>query len=249
MEKLNIKILKVATLAMAVAFTSTAFAGPFRMNSKAPVHQPKQFKGYVFGYGGIDTGAHWDTTGAFDSAQSYYDGYQPPFDPQAIPIDWEMQNGWTAGGGIGVYSALLGGSRFELEGSYISNEVGDLTYANFALPANFDVKTKTVMFNMLKEVPFAKRATGYFGGGVGYGWTRMEGDIDTILYSDEDAGFAWQLIAGVDFSVTERLALFMQYRYLVLSDMEFVTDFGDFTHTTDENPGSHAIQFGARVSF
>lgn len=255
MEKLNIKILKFAVLALAAAFTSTAFAGPFRMSAKAPVHQPKQFRGYVFGYGGLDTGANWDTTGAFDLDQDWRQHCPPEypghygFDPTAIPIDWDLNNGWTAGGGVGIYSALLGGSRFELEGSYTSNEVGQLSYANFELPASFDIKTKSIMFNMLKEVPITKRATGYFGGGVGYAWTDMDGDIDTILYSDSDAGFAWQLIAGVDFSITERLALFMQYRYLVLSDMEFTTDFGDFTHTTDDNPASHGILFGARVSF
>ena len=256
MEKLNIKILKLAILSIGVAFTSTAFAGPFRMSSKAPaVPQAHQYKGYVFGYGGVDSGASWDTTGAFDLAGDWrqhcppgYDGHYG-FDPTAIPIDWELTNGWTAGGGVGFYSRLFGGSRFEFEGSYTNNDVGDLTYANFALPANFEIETKTAMFNMLKEIPIAKRATGYVGGGVGYAWTGMDGDIDTILYSDNDSGFAWQLIAGVDFAVTERLALFMQYRYLVLPDVSFVTDFGDFTHTTDDNPASHGVLFGARVNF
>lgn len=62
-------------------------------------------------------------------------------------------------------------------------------------------------------------------------------------------GFVWQLIAGVDIPVTERLALFMQYRYFFLSEQSFTTDFGDFTNTTDSDPSSHSILFGARVSF
>lgn len=257
MEKLNIRFLQLIVAATAVAFASPAFAGPYRMNSKSPVAQPKQFKGYVFGYGGWDSGASFDTLGAFDDAGAVaehcppgYDGHYG-FDPSAIPIDWDLNNGWTAGGGVGMYSHLFNGSRFEIEGSYTSNEVGDLTYANFELPADFDINTVSVMFNMLKEVPFGKRggATGYFGGGIGYASTTMDGDIDTILYSDTDAGFAWQLIAGVDIPVTERLALFLQYRYMVLSDLSFTTDFGDFTQSTEDNPASHAVQVGLRVSF
>lgn len=245
MEKLNIRFLQVIVAAATVAFASTAFAGPYRMSSKAPV-QPKQFKGYVFGYGGWDSGADWDTNASFE------DPYFNPFGygAEGFPIDWDMNNGWTAGGGVGAYSKLLGGSRFEIEGSYTSNEVGDLKYAFFDLPADFEIKTANVMFNMLKEVPFGKRgAAGYFGGGVGYHTTKMEGDISHTLYSDSDSGFAWQLIAGVDIPVTERLALFMQYRYLVLSEMTFTTVHGDFTHITDEDTSSHAVQVGLRVSF
>ncbi|MEX2578531.1 MAG: outer membrane beta-barrel protein [Verrucomicrobiales bacterium] len=231
----------------ATVISSTAFAGPgFRLSSKAPLyHPPKAHAAYAFGYGGVDTGANYDTTGAFDE-----DWFAPgdPFDPSGFPVNFDLDTGWTAGGGAGIYSAFLGGSRFEIEGSFTKNEVGHLNYAGFALPANFDIKTKAVFFNLLKEVPLG-HAIGYFGGGAGYASTTMEGDIDTILYDDSDDGFAWQLIAGVDFPITESLAFFTQYRYMVLSDQSFTTDFGDFTLSTDDNPSSHAVLFGARVSF
>ncbi len=110
----------------------------------------------------------------------------PGFDPQAVNMDWDTDGGWTLGGGVGRYSGLFGGSRFELEGTYLSNSVDGMTYHNFQLPANFDLDTTAVMVNYLKEVPLG-RCTGYFGGGIGWGWTSMDGDVDTILYSDPPA--------------------------------------------------------------
>ncbi|MEM9017942.1 MAG: outer membrane beta-barrel protein, partial [Verrucomicrobiota bacterium] len=179
-----------------------------------------------------------------------YEGHYG-FDPNKIPIDFDLNSGWTAGGGVGFYSSLFNGSRFEIEGSYTSNDNGNLTYANFELPADFTIETIAVMFNFLKEVPLGETgATGYFGPGVGWHTTEFRGDIDTIKYSDRDSGFAWQLIAGVDFPLTERLALFTQYRFLVLdSELTHETDFGDFRQTTTSSPYSHAVMVGARVSF
>ncbi len=249
MEMLNFKNIKTLSVLAAVSIASTAFAGPgFRMNSKAPVYQPKVKRGYVFGYGGVDTGAHYDSIGAFDAP--HYGGYGAgaPFDPSAIPIHTDLDNGWTAGGGVGVYSGFLGGSRFELEGSFTSNDNGYLNYAGFELPADFEIETTAVFVNYLKEIPLGNFC-GYFGGGAGYADTSFDGDISGVPYSDSDGGFAWQLIAGLEFPVTESLALFTQYRYMVLSELEHTTDFGDFTQVTTDNLNSHAVLVGARVSF
>jgi len=241
MEKLNNRLLTIVVAAALAAITASAVAGPgFRLSSKSPVVYQKQHKAYFFGYGGFDSGADYDTTGNFDHI----------YPPMNIPINFDLQNGLTLGGGAGVYSGLLGGSRFEIEGFSTQNDNGYLTYSGFELPANLEVETLAVMFNMLKEVPLGQTgSTAYFGGGIGYATTSLNGDIDTIEYGDEDAGFAWQLIAGVDFPLTENLSLFTQYAYRVLSDQSFITDFGDFSILTDTNLASHAVMFGARVSF
>ncbi|MDF1823475.1 MAG: outer membrane beta-barrel protein [Verrucomicrobiales bacterium] len=258
MEKLNNRLLTTAVAAILAAFTTSAIAGPgFRLSSKSPVYQqPKKHKAYFFGYGGFDSGSYLDTTGAFDLDQNWQDNCPPGhdghygFDPTQIPINMDFDNGFTLGGGVGVYSGLLGGSRFEIEGFSTQNDSGYLEYAGFELPADFELRTLAIMFNMLKEVPLGETgAKAYFGGGVGYATTTFEGDLDTILYDNENAGFAWQLIAGVDFPVTESFSIFTQYAFRVLSEQHFVTDFGDFTQTTDENPYSHAVMVGGRVSF
>lgn len=247
MEKLNIRILQLLAIS-AVAVSSSAFAGGgFRMNSKAPVHQVKEHRMYLFGYGGITTGTELDTTGNFDVPGHEHEGVYFP-NPIDIPIDFDLQNGGTFGGGLGIFSNLFGGSRFEFEGSHLSNDINGVQYSGFALPADMELSTNAVFFNMLKEVRF-KHSTAYFGGGVGYASTTLNGDLDTIEYDDTDEGFAWQLIAGMDFPITDSLSLFTQYRYMVLSDLSFVTDFGDFTNVTDSNPASHSILVGARIGF
>lgn len=257
MEKLTFKFLPIVIASAMVAVSSSAYAGTsFRLNSKSPIAPKRQasLSGYVFGYGGAVFGSSWNTTGAWDPFDPDHCFPNYEYDPATsapsnnIPIDWDLESGWSLGGGVGKYSGLFGGSRFELEGTYLSNEVNSVIYDGFALPANFDIKTKALMVNYLKEVPLGA-ATGYFGGGIGWAWTKMDGDIDTIQYSSSDDGFAWQLIAGIDIPVTERLALFTQYRYLVLDDASFVTDFGDFSNTTNDNPSSHSLLIGARVSF
>ncbi len=255
MEMLNNRLLTVVIASAMAAISTSAFAGPgFRFSSKAPIStpKPKQHNGYFFGYGGLDFGSSYNTVGAFDQTDPDWVLNCPVdpllIDPNNVPIDFSLDEGWTAGGGVGTYSELFGGSRFELEGSYTSNDASGVIYSGFALPANINMTTKAAMVNMLKEVPMG-RLTGYVGAGAGYAWTTMDGDIDTILYSSTDSGFAWQLIAGVDIPITERLALFTQYRYMVLSELTHVTDFGDFRQTTTDDPASHAVVFGARVSF
>lgn len=237
MEKLNINFLKLISVLSATLFASSAFAGGYRLHSKAPVCEPKQHKAYIFGYAGVDLGANYDTIGQFD------------YLTDRIPIKFDLKNGVTYGGGFGFYSRAFGGSRLEIEASSMTNDVGYLTYNGFSLPANFEIETQTYMFNMLKEIDLGHGVTGYVGGGVGYGTSEMTGDIDTITYNHEDSGFAWQIIAGVDFPISENVALFTQYRFLVLSNSDYTTDFGDFTFRTRHKPASHSVQVGARVSF
>ena len=125
MEMLKFKFLKTLVALTVVGIASSAFAGPsYRLSSKTPVVVPVQRTAYVFGYGGIDSGANYDTIG------SYYDYYgNDYYNPGDLPIKFDLDNGWTAGGGAGVYSGLLGGSRFEIEGSYTSSDIG---YLNFS---------------------------------------------------------------------------------------------------------------------
>ncbi len=259
MEKLTTKILPLVIATALVAISTPALAGAgFRLNSKSPVPRmlptPRpSFDNYVFGYGGFVFGSSWNTTGSWhgdpgDWAAHCPDPVDPNIDPTNVPINWELDRGWTFGGGLGKYSDLFGGSRFELEGTYLSNSTNSVNYAGMDLSSNFDIKTKAVLVNFLKEIPLGG-ATGYFGGGIGWAWTEMDGDIYTIQYSSTSSGFAWQLIAGIDFPITESLSIFTQYRYLVTDQAAFTTDFGDFTLRSHDNPASHSVLIGARVSY
>lgn len=255
MEKMTIKTIPIIAASILVALTASVNAGTsMRFSTKGPVVEPKEKKAYVFGYAGFDFGSAYETIGAFDAvpdpnySPKGYNHTDPIFNPKNVPINFDLEDGETFGVGVGAYSKFFGGSRFELETSYTHNEVAGVTYVDFSLPASFDVETRALFFNCLKEIPLGQM-TGYFGGGAGYADTSLRGDLADVRYSDESDGFAWQLVAGVDFPLTESLSMFTQYRYMVLSNQDFTTDFGDFTTQTQDNPASHAVLLGARLSY
>lgn len=246
MEKLNISIFKSLLVVAVVAISSSVVAGPsYRMNAKAPVIAPAPKLGYVFGYGGYSFGSSYNNRGSFN------DPWVPAGfagDPFNIPINFSTDGGWTAGGGFGLYSSCLGGSRVELEASYLSNDSTGTVWNNIALPGTLRFQTNTAMVNFLKEFPVGQRLVGYTGFGFGYASTKLVGDTAGVRYSSRNDGFAWQYILGMDIPISQSVALFTQYRYLVLPDGSFVTDFGDFDqHVTDHS--NHSVLFGARVSF
>ena len=257
MKILNISISKLSTaflvFGLGFSFEMSASANDgFRMHSKgALVSQPtKRFTGYLYGYGGISFGGSVESTGTFSDLSSEGativsgDG----LDPASIPINFDLRDDWNAGLGLGFYSSLLGGTRFEIEGAVDTKDVGILTYGGFVLPSIFEFRTSAVMVNFLKEIPMAT-ATGYAGFGVGYAQTEMNGQIGGVPYNTTDSGIAWQFLMGLDVPVTERLAFFTQYRYRILDDLTFTSNFGDFSFTTDSTQGGHALLMGARVSF
>jgi len=87
------------------------------------------------------------------------------------------------------------------------------------------------------------------GFGIGHSSTNMTGDISGVPYDRDSSGFAWQYLLGIDVPISDRWALFTQYRYRVLPELTYVSNFNDFRFTTDDKPSAHSVSFGARVSF
>jgi len=237
MEKLNIRIYFAIFATVGVLGASFAEAGsPFRIHTEAPAREAKR---YVFGYGGVMFGSSYETTGFFD------------YHPNAIPISWDTDEGWAAGGGFGFYSQALGGSRFELEGSYAQNTFDTFQYDGFEgyiTGGENQINTSSVMVNFLKEVPLGG-VVGYFGAGVGGAVSEFQGDLFGVGVDSRQGGFAWQLIAGIDIPLNERLAFFTQYRYRSIEGIEYTTFFGDFTFSADDALANHSILTGLRFSF
>ncbi len=253
MEKLNTRLLQTIAALVALGFSSAALGNDgFRMHSKGVAVEPPApvYTGYFYGYGGISFGGGAGTTGSFNDLTS--PGAQivaaSGLNPSSIPINFDLRDGYNAGVGLGLYSGWLNGSRFEVEGSWEAKDVGSLNYGGFLLASDFEFKTAAIMFNFLKEIPVGA-ATAYTGFGIGYAETEMNGDVGGVLYNRTDSGFAWQFILGLDVPISERWALFTQYRYRVLEDLTFASNFGDFSFTTNDKPAGHAVSFGARVSF
>ncbi len=82
----------------------------------------------------------------------------------------------------------------------------------------------TVLGNLYFDIPLDGALTPYLGAGAGYGWA-----------SGNDEGFAFALMAGVDFALTDRLSADLGYRYRQVLD-------GD-------DPHDHQVLLGLRYSF
>lgn len=202
---------------------------------KTPIcHSPT---GYIFAYGGM--------TFAND-----FDGNEPDFPS----VDqYETDTGYIVGGGVGIYSCLLDGSRFEIEGLYSASDIttiqSDLLdgngFQNFGL--NGAMHTKAVMANLVKEIPVCG-LTAFVGGGIGYAENEITYNNPALDFSTNtsDGALAWQFIAGVDVPVAACLDFFVQYKLLGIEDTEYL--YVDERVNIDSFV-THNLVFGGRVSF
>lgn len=93
-----------------------------------------------------------------------------------------------------------------------------------------DQSLTTVLGNLYFDIPLETVFTPYLGAGVGYGWASNDN-----RRNGDDNGFAFALMAGVEFGLTDSLSADLGYRYRqVLS--------GD-------DPHDHQILVGMRYSF
>lgn len=232
------KLTKILVL-IACAIPCVGLAGTW---DKRPIVEPvpSHLTGYIFAYGGVFGGVT-------------VNGNEPVFPSNEIV---DMDGGYIVGGGVGAYSGLLGGSRFEIEGLSASNDIGRIRsdildgrgFLNFGFRGQ--INTRAMMVNLLKEIPIHNGIVGYVGVGIG----AAETDINIAEpfeqrgfargFSETDLALAYQFIAGVDVPVSERMALFLQYKALGIGQTEYqYLDFNIDPYFT------HNVIFGARLSF
>lgn len=139
-----------------------------------------------------------------------------------VNVDNEYDPGVAIAGFVGydfgrVWS--LGGFRVEGEISYRMNEVDVHSVAALGGDqpgSNGDARTLALMANVYHDFATSSRLRPYIGGGLGvavvnfsdYGIAAVPDVLD-----DEDTTFAWQLMGGVSYDITDRLSLGIEYRY------------------------------------
>lgn len=151
--------------------------------------------------------------------------------------DIETDGGYAVGASLGYVPPteipFLNMTRYELEYTFRSNDV--------EAPGTGEVESNTAMLNMLVDFENDTRFTPYVGGGVG---------MSNIEFGDEDADdsvFAWQLMAGLDYSPeTMPMTVWgLRYRYLGAQDADV-----DMAGTPVEvEYDNHSIEAAARFRF
>lgn len=129
----------------------------------------------------------------------------------------------------------FGPFRLEAEGGYKRNKYRDLTVLQSAiLPTGVTVPAGTVVQNERKLEIWSGMINGlielgpddgfqiYGGGGAGLARLELPVEVAGVgtVIDDHKTDFAWQLIGGVRFPLSDSLGLGVKYRYFVLDDFE-----------------------------
>ncbi len=129
----------------------------------------------------------------------------------------------------------FGAFRLEAEGGYKRNSYKDLTvYNSGILPGGLTVPSGTVVENSRKLEIYSGMVNAlvefgkddgfqiYGGGGVGIANLRLPVEVAGVgtVIDDNQTDFAWQLIGGAHFPLSENVDLGVKYRYFVLNNFD-----------------------------
>jgi opacity protein-like surface antigen len=162
-----------------------------------------------------------------------------------INQDISLDIGWLAGVKVGYLTPFT--KRIlavELEYNHIENSFDSgKTYQVLGIPLNFDsrVRVDAVMFNLIARYPEG-RLHPYVGGGGGYTYLRIDNisasfaGINVLnASSGSDSVFAHQVLAGLNFDITENWFTGLGYKFFRAGKASY-----GMPITSPFFPGSHA---------
>jgi len=165
-------------------------------------------------YASIEAGATWfhpeqvaQTTTLSGTTVSTYALYET-----------EFSAGWAVLGSVGY--AFESGVRAELELGYRHNDLNRL-FDNSAstLPAGGEFSSFSIMANAIHDIPVAKQLTLSLGLGVGVEQAKLT--IEHLEFSDDTWQVAYQGLVGLNYNLSGRAQLFLNYRYLQTQRPEY----------------------------
>lgn len=153
-------------------------------------------------------------------------------DPQTNAAFADTQTGYDIDAILGYD---FGAFRLEAEAGYKRAGYDGLTVVNPALVPGVAVAPGTVVQNERDLSIFSGMINGLFeygsdvqvyaGGGVGFANVDLPVEVAGVgtLIDDNSGDFAWQLIAGARFAVSDNIDIGAKYRYFVVDEFEFET--------------------------
>jgi opacity protein-like surface antigen len=194
-----------------------------------PLYQQKYFS-FFGGYSNVDS---FDRSFS-DSTTEYVSGF-------------DMRDGYAAGFAVG--GQMIEYVRSEFEMTYRSHEFDsfaqqEFNFSGLLLDSNISnasgsMRTGSGMFNLLFDT--CPRCPGvpslYLGGGLGAIYA--DGNAYTAVeeFEIQDASFAWQFIAGINYPIRRQVDLYTEYRFLgaeklTVDSVTFGDSLGDFSYHT-----------------
>ena len=165
----------------------------------------------------------------------------------SLEFDPDLQGSVVAGWDFSPRNPV-GEGRIELEYTRRSNPLDQVEFVQGSFKGGGDVTVDSLLFNFIGVYRDKRQWSPYVG--VGVGVARIEAsDLQVTgepLGDDSDVVFAYQLGAGVDFTLTDRLSLDLGYRFFNSIRPEFTEANGQ---TFKMDYFSHSAVLGLRMGF
>lgn len=162
------------------------------------------------------------------------------FDPGkegSVVLGWDLPSGTDIGEG-----------RVELEYSRRSNPLAKAEFAEGTFRASGELAAESLLINFFGVYRDTSRWTPYAG--LGLGAARLTASALEVtgqpLADDSDIVFAYQIGAGVDYALSQDLALDFAYRFLSSVRPHFAEASGGSFEADYRN---HALMLGLRAGF
>jgi opacity protein-like surface antigen len=183
----------------------------------------------------------------------------PIFVSESVQQTQERQFNFQDGfaGGIAIGRQVHQRARAELEFSYRSPDFDSYQVQTFTdnfletdsiSAATGSLEVYSLMANFLFDISPRTYQRFNFYGGAGVGIVSFSGQATTATntYDIDDTGFEFQLIGGVNRTITSRVDIFGEYRYVVADnvnvfDVTAGQSLGDFDYKANE------VFFGIRI--
>ena len=181
---------------------------------------------------------------------------------------------WSLGAGYQFPS----GWRLELDGTTLGTDLGSIN----SLPqSEADLRTTNAMLNAIYDIDLGGDWTPYVGAGLGVSFAEMSAtasdyigsgntfqssaacpgaasgtDSFTCSLNEDDANFAWQVLAGLGYAITDNLSWDTHYKYASLGELRLdgtrvntASNVSNALLTTYEDAASHTLLTGFRYRF
>lgn len=195
-------------------------------------------------------------------------GYSASSDPE---VEWftaggddvrtlDFEGTWFAEGGIGCGTGSRGFRGEIVFGVHGERKFdGEPPAAPPADPMHWNLQSYTAMFNIYKDLGNFNGAVPYLGAGIGMSYNRLDEVYFTQnpllvnrIEGDDDLSFAWSLMAGVGYQVTDRLILDIGYRFMDMGKAQSgrVDDIGIVNpRVYIDDLHAHEVKVGFRYHF
>ena len=152
-------------------------------------------------------------------------------------VDVKLKNSWAIGAKVGYIFPQVKWLATELEYFYLAKQDTDQE------GVSGDVSAHNVMANLLVRYPEGMIHP-YAGIGIGWSWGKFNGTEPGAGSIDESGnGFAWQILAGLNFEITQNWSADLAYRYFRSKYNDVSSDNFDVTST------NHMVLLGINYHF